>query len=93
MSWTSLFIHLLNYFLPVVFMTACMVVWRLYRAPRGRFWGTGLYGLSLLVMGAGLDVAVLWCTGQEGSLLGYSVVCLGMASVHWLWTLSMGLKR
>jgi len=92
MTWTSLFIHVLNYFLPVVFMTVCMALWRVLKSPRGRFWAVGIYALGLLLIGAGLDLGVLWYTGQEGSLLGYGVVCLGMAIFHWAWTHPWGQK-
>ncbi len=92
MTWTSLFIHVLNYFLPVVFMTACMVLWRILKAPRRRFWGVVLYAVGLLLMGASLDLGVLWYTAQEGSLLGYALVCLGMAIFHWAWTHPWGQK-
>lgn len=88
MTWTSLFIHVLNYFLPVVFMTLCMVIGRWIRGrPRGAGpWWLWAYGLGLLLMGAVVDLGVLWMTGQEGSLLGYGLVCLAMALFNWLWS-------
>jgi hypothetical protein len=76
----------INYFLPVVFMTACMTLWRGFKVPKNKLWRVWLYALALLLTGVSMDLGVLWFTAQEGSLLGYALVCLGMALVHWIWT-------
>lgn len=77
--------HLLNFCAPAAALALLLVVARWVfarKAPALLPW-YGQFALHLLVGCAALFVALLW-QGRDGSVLGYALLVLSMATSQWL---------
>ncbi|MFG5778965.1 hypothetical protein ACFIQF_18010 [Comamonas sp. J-3] len=77
--------HLLNFCAPAAALALLLVLARWVfarKAPALLPW-YGQFALHLLVGSAALFVALLW-QGRDGSVLGYALLVLSMATSQWL---------
>lgn len=80
---TSLW-HLLNFCAPAAFLALLLVLarWLFARKAAPLLPWYGQLALHFLVGSAALFIAMLW-QGRDGSLLGYALLVLALASSQW----------